>query len=197
MAAVVYRYNRVLCFVAFVCSQTMHCSTALHVHALHAISGQHPSLLSFLAVSGVAEADSIVLVVDGQAGLHPSDEEVLAWLRQHHPTKPVVLAVNKCESVTKGPTQARCNSYMPSHHCHCETQIATVLEVGQWLSVGAAELESIMQEGDDVAQLLAYHVACLPRCLLYYRQLSSGNLGWSHFQCLPSAERALVKCWTS
>ncbi len=58
-----------------------------------------------LLLPGVAEADSIVLVVDGQHGLHPSDEEVLAWLRQNHPEKPVVLAVNKCESTTKGPTQ--------------------------------------------------------------------------------------------
>jgi hypothetical protein len=54
---------------------------------------------------GVVEADSVVLVVDGQSGLHPSDEEVLSWLRQHHPSKPVVLAVNKCESSTRGPTQ--------------------------------------------------------------------------------------------
>lgn len=49
----------------------------------------------------------MVLVVDGQAGLHPSDAEVLAWLRQHHPSKPVVLAVNKCESTSRGPTQVR------------------------------------------------------------------------------------------
>jgi predicted GTPase len=46
-----------------------------------------------------------VLVVDGQYGLHPSDEEVLTWLRHNHPSKPVVLAVNKCESQTKGATQ--------------------------------------------------------------------------------------------
>jgi GTP-binding protein len=49
----------------------------------------------------------VVLVVDGQSGLHPSDEEVLTWLRQHHPSKPVLLAVNKCESQTKGATQVR------------------------------------------------------------------------------------------
>lgn len=49
-----------------------------------------------------------MLVVDGQYGLHPSDEEVLTWLRQHHPSKPVVLAVNKCESQIKGATQVCC-----------------------------------------------------------------------------------------
>lgn len=46
-----------------------------------------------------------MLVVDGQYGLHPSDQEVLTWLRHNHPSKPVVLAVNKCESTTKGATQ--------------------------------------------------------------------------------------------
>lgn len=63
------------------------------------------------AAAGVAEADSIVLVVDGQSGLHPSDEEVVAWLQRHHPSKPVVLAVNKCESSTQGPTQVRQHQY--------------------------------------------------------------------------------------
>lgn len=58
-----------------------------------------------LCPTGVAEADSLVLVVDGQSGLHPSDEEVVAWLRQNHPQKPVILAVNKCESSKQGPTQ--------------------------------------------------------------------------------------------
>lgn len=111
-------------------SSTVFCCICLFTYHAMLVSGQHPSLLSFLAVAGVAEADSIVLVVDGQAGLHPSDEEVLAWLRQHHPSKPVILAVNKCESVTKGPTQARCNSNIPSHHCHCETQIAKCLRLG-------------------------------------------------------------------
>ncbi|KAF6250889.1 P-loop containing nucleoside triphosphate hydrolase protein [Scenedesmus sp. NREL 46B-D3] len=65
-----------------------------------------PQAIERQAAAGVAEADSVVLVVDGQSGLHPSDEEVLSWLRQHHPGKPVVLAVNKCESTTQGPTQA-------------------------------------------------------------------------------------------
>lgn len=67
-----------------------------------------PAAIERQAAAGVAEADSVVLVVDGQSGLHPSDEEVLSWLRQRHPGKPVVLAVNKCESITRGATQVRC-----------------------------------------------------------------------------------------
>jgi GTP-binding protein len=53
----------------------------------------------------VAEADSIILLVDGQAGLQPGDSEILDWLRHNHPSKPVVLAVNKCESTTKADIQ--------------------------------------------------------------------------------------------
>lgn len=41
------------------------------------------------AAAGVAEADSLVLVVDGQTGLAGADEEIVAWLRKVHPNKPV------------------------------------------------------------------------------------------------------------
>lgn len=37
--------------------------------------------------------------MDGQVGLTAADEEILEWLRRTHPTKPLVLAVNKCENV--------------------------------------------------------------------------------------------------
>eukprot|EP00775_Hariotina_reticulata_P007231 gene7231-7444_t len=44
--------------------------------AMASISAQGlPQAIERQAAAGVAEADSIVLVVDGQAGLHPSDEE--------------------------------------------------------------------------------------------------------------------------
>lgn len=42
------------------------------------------------------EADVICLVVDGQEGIHPLDEEVAARLRQTE--KPVILVVNKAEN---------------------------------------------------------------------------------------------------
>ncbi len=53
------------------------------------------------AAAGVKEANSVVMVVDGQEGLTASDSEILAWLRRSHPSKPVLLAVNKCENVQK------------------------------------------------------------------------------------------------
>ncbi len=34
------------------------------------------------AAAGVAEADSLLLVVDGQQGLTASDEEIVTWLRR-------------------------------------------------------------------------------------------------------------------
>ena len=52
--------------------------------------------------AGVAEADVIVLVCDGQAGPVASEDEIVAWLRRHHPTKKVILAINKCESSSQG-----------------------------------------------------------------------------------------------
>jgi GTPase len=54
----------------------------------------------------VEEANVIVLVVDGQGGSTGADEEVVIWLRRVHPNKPVVLAVNKCESPAKAFLQA-------------------------------------------------------------------------------------------
>lgn len=47
----------------------------------------------------MAEADSLLLVVDGQEGLTGSDQEIVSWLRRKHPGKPITLAVNKCENV--------------------------------------------------------------------------------------------------
>lgn len=57
-----------------------------------------PSAIERQAAAGVAEAHTVVLVVDGQAGVQPGDEEILGWLRTRHPDKKVLLAVNKCES---------------------------------------------------------------------------------------------------
>ena len=48
-----------------------------------------------------------VLVVDGQVGRTPLDDKVAAFLRREWAGKiPVVVAVNKCESVTAGALQA-------------------------------------------------------------------------------------------
>jgi GTP-binding protein len=56
------------------------------------------------AMTALTESVAAILVVDGQTGLTPGDEEIAQWLRQQ--TVPVLLAVNKCESETVGLTQA-------------------------------------------------------------------------------------------
>jgi GTP-binding protein len=56
------------------------------------------------ALIALAEASVAVLIVDGQTGPTPSDQEIADWLRQQ--TVPVLLAVNKCESVEQGMIQA-------------------------------------------------------------------------------------------
>ena len=59
------------------------------------------------AAAGAAEADVLVMVVDGQAGVTAADEEIASWLRRTHPRKPVLLAVNKCENARLADIQAR------------------------------------------------------------------------------------------
>jgi GTP-binding protein len=48
----------------------------------------------------IAEADAIIFMVDGREGLTTADDEVAVVLRQTN--KPVVLAVNKADSSTRG-----------------------------------------------------------------------------------------------
>lgn len=50
------------------------------------------------------EAQAVIFVVDGQMGPSSADEEIAQWLRQQ--SVPVLLAVNKCESVQQGLAQA-------------------------------------------------------------------------------------------
>lgn len=56
------------------------------------------------ALLALAEASAAIFVVDGQQGLTGGDQEIATWLRQQ--PVPVLLAVNKCESVDQGFTQA-------------------------------------------------------------------------------------------
>ncbi|CAK0734487.1 hypothetical protein CVIRNUC_000438 [Coccomyxa viridis] len=64
-----------------------------------------PQAIERQAAAGVAEADALVLVMDGQQGLTGADEEVVSWLRKTHPKKPLLLAVNKCENPQKADLQ--------------------------------------------------------------------------------------------
>ena len=74
--------------------------------AMHAISAEGlPEAIERQAAAGVAEADCIVLVMDGQTGLTATDEEIVSWLRRSHPKKSVMLAINKCENPQKADIQ--------------------------------------------------------------------------------------------
>ncbi len=56
------------------------------------------------ALTALAEASAAIMVVDGQEGPTAGDLEIAQWLRRH--PVPTVLAVNKCESLNEGLTQA-------------------------------------------------------------------------------------------
>ncbi|XP_028554389.1 uncharacterized protein LOC110099390 isoform X4 [Dendrobium catenatum] len=65
-----------------------------------------PSMIEKQAAAAVEEASVIIFLVDGQAGLTVADEEIADWLRKNYSSKPIILAVNKCESPRKGLMQA-------------------------------------------------------------------------------------------
>lgn len=56
------------------------------------------------AMAALAEASAAIFLVDGQAGPNSADLEIADWLRKQ--SVPVLLAVNKCESVELGTIQA-------------------------------------------------------------------------------------------
>jgi GTP-binding protein len=56
------------------------------------------------AMMALAEASAAMMVVDGQTGPTAADEAIATWLRQQ--PVPVLLSVNKCESVQQGLIQA-------------------------------------------------------------------------------------------
>ena len=64
-----------------------------------------PGMVESQAALAVREASVLVFVTDGQKGLTTADEEIYGWIRKYHSEKPLLLAVNKCESTTKGEEQ--------------------------------------------------------------------------------------------
>ena len=64
-----------------------------------------PGMVESQAALAVREASALVFVVDGQKGLTSADEEIFGWIRKFHSATPLMLAVNKCESTTKGEEQ--------------------------------------------------------------------------------------------
>ena len=64
-----------------------------------------PGMIEAQAAEAVREASVLIFVVDGQVGLTAADMDIFAWLRRTHSKTPLHLAVNKCESTTKGEDQ--------------------------------------------------------------------------------------------
>ncbi len=56
------------------------------------------------AMAALVDASAAIFVVDGQFGITEGDREIAEWLRRQ--SVPVLLAVNKCESVEQGLAQA-------------------------------------------------------------------------------------------
>lgn len=56
------------------------------------------------AMAALVDAAVAIFVVDGQLGLTAGDREIAEWLRRQ--SVPVLLAVNKCESIEQGMAQA-------------------------------------------------------------------------------------------
>ncbi|MFM2314574.1 MAG: hypothetical protein RLZZ04_3850 [Cyanobacteriota bacterium] len=56
------------------------------------------------AMAALVEAAAAIFVVDGQFGIMEGDREIAEWLRRQ--SVPVLLAVNKCESIEQGLAQA-------------------------------------------------------------------------------------------
>ena len=56
------------------------------------------------AMAALQEASVAIFVVDGRVGPTAGDHEIAQWLRAQ--SVPVLLAVNKCESIEQGLTQA-------------------------------------------------------------------------------------------
>ena len=87
--------------------------------------------------AALAEADAVILLVDGRAGLHPAERELAVDLRRHG--KPVWLAVNKAEG--RDPATA-----VAEFHA---------LGIGEPVAVSAAH-------GDGVNELMQRVLAGLP-----------------------------------
>ena len=64
-----------------------------------------PGMIEAQAAEAVKEASVLIFVVDGQVGLTAADIDIYSWLRKYHSHIPLHLAVNKCESTTKGEDQ--------------------------------------------------------------------------------------------
>lgn len=100
----------------------------------------HGDMTSHVAAqvrAALAEADVVILLVDGRAGIHPVDRELATDLRRH--AKPVSVAVNKTEG--RDPASAVAEFY--------------ALGLGEPLAVSSAH-------GEGVDELMQRVLAVLP-----------------------------------
>lgn len=91
----------------------------------------------------VAEADVVVLVVDGREGVHPLDREVAELLRRHD--KPVVVAVNKIDE----PTPERQMAALEFYELGLGDPIPVSAEHGRNMSELLDQVFALMPPGDE------------------------------------------------
>lgn len=91
----------------------------------------------------VAEADVVVLVVDGREGVHPLDREVAELLRRHD--KPVVVAVNKIDE----PTPERQMAALEFYELGLGDPIPVSAEHGRNMSELLDRVFALMPPGDE------------------------------------------------
>jgi GTP-binding protein len=120
------------------------------------------------AAAGVSEADSIVLVMDGQTGLTAADEEIVSWLRRSHPGKPVLLAINKCENPAKADLQVRNAHFISSHLALCSAlvmcidMLALIVQAAEFWKLGLEPIAVSAISGTGTGDLMEQVVATLP-----------------------------------
>ena len=76
--------------------------------------------------------------MDGQVGLTGTDEEIASWLRRSHPTKPVILAINKCENPQKADLQVGLALLLHQMHCTLICKVMPTCLHTLWLPYGGS-----------------------------------------------------------
>jgi len=155
------------------------------------------------AAIALSEATCAVLVVDGQAGRQPLDEQVAAFLRKEWSSKiPVYVAVNKCESQVTGDLNAAdfwslgLGQPMPVSGIHGSGVAELLDELKPHLyEVSARETERGLQKrGATVGVLMIFSCASIVLFRLFIRILYARAP--CHFTCtVVDNLLGKVVCW--
>ena len=81
-------------------------STAYRIDSGFDVSSCALEKINDQSLYALNEAQAAIMVCDGLEGVNPLDEALAQFLRKHNRT-PLYLAVNKCESETRGVLQAQ------------------------------------------------------------------------------------------